>query len=164
MNSERIAELDSIEDDEVYHSRLRDILEDDIFFTNAVLCYPGEDKEPTASELRTCRKRLHRTIYLLDPRLVIAAGRTAATALVGKKVRVLERRGSLMDIAVESPVTGRSVRYPMLVLLDPGQIWKSGERELVHKKTGKAWQTIEDMKRALQFLKTYDTIAQRRES
>lgn len=159
VDSEDIAALNSIEDNDVFHEELRALIEENVFFTNAVLCFPGEDKEPSAKEISECRQRLHHTVYAVDPKLIIAAGKTAAAALLGKKVRVLDKRGSLMDVPIESPATGRTVRYPMLVVLDPGQVHRSGDQVLVNKKKGKAYQMIEDIKRALYLLKTYETIA-----
>jgi uracil-DNA glycosylase family 4 len=57
----------------------------DVFITNAVLCNPqdthGRNAEPTAQELRNCRRHLDATIALVDAPLVIALGRTAFNAL-----------------------------------------------------------------------------------
>ena len=57
----------------------------DVFVTNAVLCsliQGGCNRAPSQTEVENCRYFLGRTIELIDPRLVVALGRTAFDALL----------------------------------------------------------------------------------
>jgi DNA polymerase len=57
----------------------------DVFVTNAVLCnltQGGCNRAPSRTEVENCRYFLGRTIELIDPRLVVALGRTAFDALL----------------------------------------------------------------------------------
>ena len=57
----------------------------EVFITNAVLCNPrsesGANRPPRSAEVRNCSAFLRRTIYLLDPPLVVSVGGTALSAL-----------------------------------------------------------------------------------
>lgn len=63
--------------------------EDDVWITNVVKCFPHERqggkrriRAPKADEAGACRAHLRREIEALRPTLIVALGRTAATALV----------------------------------------------------------------------------------
>ena len=113
------AEISGIGEDSTYFERMRDYLDAHVFWTNATLCKTADGRPPSAAEVKNCADRLHRTIYAVDPSLIIAAGKTAASALVGKSVSISDRRGTIFDIGIPSPVTGVTVRYPMLAILCP---------------------------------------------
>ena len=58
---------------------------DEVFITNAVGCRPtkdGKNRAPTAKELEACRERLHRTIEIVDPVVILLLGSTTVKALV----------------------------------------------------------------------------------
>jgi len=141
--------LSQIQEDSLFFMKLRDYLDRYIFWTNAVLCRPEENRTPTTAEVKECLDRLHRTIYAVDPLLIIAAGKTAATALLGKAVAITDKRGTIYDISIPSPVTGTPVRYPMLVILLPSYLLREGDQKLVKSKKGKTYQTICDLKNGL---------------
>jgi uracil-DNA glycosylase family 4 len=147
-----LSEISNIREDSTYFELLRQYLDAHVFWTNAVLCKTADGRPPSAVEVKNCSDRLHRTIYAVDPALIVATGKTAASALVGKAVAISEKRGTIFDIAVPSPVTGALVRYPMLAILCPGYLLKEGDQRLVKKKQGKTYDTIQDMKYALGLL------------
>ena len=140
-----MAEISKIGEDKTYFHRLRDYLDEYIFWTNTGLCRPEDNRTPTATEVKNCLDRLHRSIYAVDPVLIIAAGKVAASALVGKSVAITEKRGRIFDIAIPSPVTGNPVRYPMLAILHPSYLLRQGDQKLVKKKQGVTYQTIKDL-------------------
>lgn len=58
---------------------------DEVFITNAVGCRPskdGKNRPPTAKEVGACKERLHRTIEIVDPVVLLLLGGTATKALV----------------------------------------------------------------------------------
>jgi len=158
---EEVEKIRGVSDDDEYFRQVRDLVEDRIFFTNVVMCRPSENRPPSPTEIKNCKDRLHRMIYAVDPKLIIAAGKTAASAVVGKKVNIMDRRGSLFDVAVSSPVTGELIRYPMMALFHPGYLLRKGDRALVNKKEGDTYRTMGDLRYAMTLLKEYNRISGR---
>lgn len=156
--SSELEELEGIEDNDLFFEKLREFLEGRIFFTNAVMCRPEDDRTPSAKEVKACRDRLHRTIYAIDPLLVIAGGKVAASALLGKKVAIMDKRGGLMDIGIESPVTGEKVRYAMLPTLSSGFLLRKGDGPLVKEGRGHTYETIQDLQYALSIISHHKTL------
>ena len=157
-DEERLQKIREVQDNREYFRLIRDVVEDRIFFTNVVLCRPEENRTPSAQEVKNCRERLHRTIYAVDPKLIIAAGKTAASAILGKNVGILKRRGEIFDVSIASPVTGREVRYPMMAVLHPSFLLRKGDRTLVSKKSGDTYKTMGDLRYGLSLLQEYDRI------
>jgi DNA polymerase-1 len=55
-----------------------------IFITNAVKCFPGRIRRPTLDERKACSKAfLHDEIKAINPKVVVAVGKTAYDALKG---------------------------------------------------------------------------------
>jgi len=140
------------EDNEGYFLDLREYLDRHIFWTNVVGCRTPEGRTPTNVEIEACNDRLQRIIYAVDPLLIIALGKTAASAVVGKTVQITDKRGSIFDVTVASPISGTEVRYPMMALLAPGFLLKKGDQSLVAEKKGDTYKTLQDLKQALTLL------------
>jgi DNA polymerase len=140
------------EDNEGYFLDLREYLDRYIFWTNVVGCRTPEGRTPSNSEIEACSDRLQRIIYSVDPLLIIALGKTAASAVLGKTVQIMDKRGNIFDVTVASPVTGTAVRYPMMALLAPGFLLKKGDQSLVAEKKGDTYKTLQDLKQALTLL------------
>ena len=151
-NQEDLEDINSIEDEEDFFFALREFFDNYIFWTNALLCTPG-DRAPTPTELKNCLPRLKKVILALDPELIIATGKIAAQAISGLKISVKEKRGRLIDIKVIDET--KSVRYAMLTLYDPNNLLKSGDFKLIKRKKGHSYETIEDLKYNLYVLKQY---------
>lgn len=158
--TEEMTELEEVweryGDSDTYWNRLRDYLDEHIFWTNTVLCLPqdsdGDIRAPTNAEVKACRERLERTVYAVDPLLIIAAGKAAASALVGKVVQITKQRGEIFDITITSPVTGEHVRYPCLAILHPAYLMRKGDAALMEKKQGETYETYQDLKWAIEHL------------
>jgi DNA polymerase len=140
--------------DEEFFEELRSYFDDYIFWTNVLCCMPEDGRSASAKELKACKERLEQTVYAVDPMLIIAVGKAAATALLGRKVGVLDKRGMIFDITIKSPETGNAIRYPMLVVISPGHLLSSGSLPLLDKKRGKTYDTVEDLKYGIQLLNT----------
>ena len=54
-------------------------------------------QRPNAAEIGACRPWLEREIELVDPRVVVLLGATAAQALLGAKFRVTQERGRFVE-------------------------------------------------------------------
>jgi len=140
-------------DDEEYFEKMRDYLDDHVFWSNIILCWPGEgNRDPATKEIKACKDRLHRLIYAVDPMLIIAAGRVSVTAVLGKKTGIVENRGRIYDVGIKSPSTGRKVRYPMMAILHPSYLLRKGDQSLVAEEEGSTFNTLEDLRYALHLI------------
>lgn len=147
-----MVDLRRIDEDSTYFEKLREYLDKFVFWTNAALCHPPDNRDPTSQELKNCRSRLARAIYAVDPLLIIAAGKVPASVLLGKAVQITEKHGTIFDITIASPVTGDPVRYPMLATLHPAFLLREGDQKLVKRKKGKTYETIQDLRHGLALL------------
>lgn len=105
--------------------KLREHLLEEFYFTNIVMCRPPENRDPIPKEIEACKSRLLHQIYLIDPVIVLAAGRIAAEALIGKKVSITQQRGELFDVVVPGRI--HEVRYPVLAVLHPSYLLRKND-------------------------------------
>ena len=68
-----------------------------VYIANIVKCRPPENRNPAADEIAQCLPYLERQIALIQPKLIVALGKTAATSLLGKEATIASLRGSLHD-------------------------------------------------------------------
>jgi DNA polymerase len=75
-----------------------------VYLTNAVKHFKWEErgkrrlhKKPSAAEVAACRPWLEAEVDLVDPRVVVALGATAAASLLGPRARVTRDRGQPID-------------------------------------------------------------------
>ena len=85
-----------------------------IYITNAVKCWPPENRRPHSNELKECRIYLMKQISLIKPELIIAFGAVAFEALTQQKVKLKSQHGIINKNGVV-PVCGtfhpNSIRY-----------------------------------------------------
>jgi DNA polymerase len=67
---------------------------DNVYIANIVKCRPPNNRNPEADEIATCMPYLRRQIALIKPKLIVALGKTAATALLGRDATL----GSLRQV------------------------------------------------------------------
>lgn len=65
----------------------------DVYICNAVNCRPPNNRKPYPEEIKTCNDFLKRQITLIDPRVILTLGATAAESLLGFGDSVGKRRG-----------------------------------------------------------------------
>lgn len=101
-------------------------IEDCSYITNVVTCrscapaYNGEgrpimrrdrntgeyyplirDEEPNPLQIATCLPRLHEEIYLVDPKIIVTLGSSAAKTLIkGRSFSIMSERGKLREISI----------------------------------------------------------------
>lgn len=132
-------------------SKLRDVLLDDYYFTNVVMCRPPDNRDPTPKEVETCRNRLFSQIYAVDPVLIITAGKIATEALLGKKVSITQMRGDIFDVSIPS-VTG-TVSYPVMATLHPSFLLRKNDFK---QKGGDGVKTYNDFVRAMNIIDAFN--------
>ncbi len=68
-----------------------------VYLTNVVKCRPRDDTHPAVTEIAQCLPYLHRQIELVQPKVIVALGKVAASSLLGEEVALDELRGVLHD-------------------------------------------------------------------
>jgi DNA polymerase len=108
---------------------------DDVYVTNAVKHFKWErdakgkrriHKTPNAAEVRACFPWLEQEIALVQPRVIVALGATAAKALLGRGFSVLEDRGRAIHSTWADAVI--ATVHPSAVLRAPREARDEAER------------------------------------
>lgn len=68
-----------------------------VYIANIIKCRPPDDRAPETDEIATCLPYLKRQIELLRPKLIVALGKTASTALLGRDAPLGSLRGKVHD-------------------------------------------------------------------
>lgn len=97
-----------------------------VYIANIVKCRPPNNRAPEADEVATCLPYLRQQIALIKPKLIVALGKTAATALLGKEATLGSMRGTLHDFE----------GTPLLVTYHPAYLLRSPAEK------AKAWQDL----------------------
>ena len=130
---------------------LRNLLLDEFYFTNIVMCRPPDNRDPIPKEIEVCKTRLLEQIYLVDPILVIAAGKIAASSILGKKVTITQERGEMFDIDIPGRI--HNVRYPMLAVLHPSYLLRKNDFK---QKGGDGVKTYNDFVRSMNIVDKFN--------
>lgn len=105
----------------------------EVYIANVVKCRPPGNRTPTPEEAAACAPFLDRQIELLQPRLIVALGKTAATRLLGTEASL-------------SSLRGRVHRYrdiPVVVTYHPAYLLRSLPEK------AKAWEDLLFARRTL---------------
>ncbi|MBI5439541.1 MAG: uracil-DNA glycosylase [Nitrosomonadales bacterium] len=97
-----------------------------VYIANIVKCRPPGNRNPEADEIAACLPYLQRQIGLIKPKLIVALGKTAATALLGRDATLGSLRGTLHDFN----------GIPLLVTYHPAYLLRSPMEK------AKAWQDL----------------------
>jgi len=86
-------------------------------------------KTPGSSEIRACHPWLEEEIAVLEPRIILALGATAARALFGPTFRVTVQRGKALSTPLAE--AGFATVHPSAVLRAPGDLRQDAEKAFV---------------------------------
>ncbi len=67
---------------------------EEIFITNIVKCRPPGTRVPLPEEITTCTPYLKAQIALIQPKIIVALGKTAVEGLLNEKVAITRLRGT----------------------------------------------------------------------
>lgn len=96
----------------------KELLMQEVFYTNVVLCKPPNKRNPVNKEVKACLDRLLETIYHVDPIIIIAAGKLPIEVLLGKKIASIQKfSGRLIDITIAGKVM--DISYSIMPLTNP---------------------------------------------
>ena len=76
---------------------------DEVFYTNACLCRPKDNRTPTKQEIKCCSKRLERELKEHDVSQILALGNTANTSVFGKAQPITTLRAGPPKVAERFP-------------------------------------------------------------
>ena len=99
---------------------------ENVYIANVVKCRPPNNRNPEADEVATCLPYLNRQIELIKPRLIVALGKTASTALLGNDAPLGSLRGKLHDFG----------GIPLVVTYHPAYLLRTPSEK------AKAWQDL----------------------
>ncbi len=151
---EKLISARSSRDKDGHRVELRNELLNEVYFTNAVMCRPPENRDPIPKELEACRTRLLEQIYLVDPVLILTAGRIATEALVGRKVSITQSRGELFDIEIPGKLhSDQKLRYPVLAILHPSYLLRKND---FRQKGGDGAKTYNDFVRSMNVIDKFN--------
>jgi DNA polymerase len=97
-----------------------------VYIANIVKCRPPNNRTPEPDEVAACLPYLKQQIALIKPKLIVALGKTAATALLGRDATLGSLRGALHDFE----------GTPLLVTYHPAYLLRSPAEK------AKAWQDL----------------------
>jgi uracil-DNA glycosylase family 4 len=99
------------------------------YITNAVFWRPPGNRQPTTEEVEICRPFVEKHIALINPKLIILVGNTAATSLLGKNLGVTKIRQEYYLYSnkyLAKPIHTTAIFHPAYLLRQPTQkktIW-----------------------------------------
>ena len=134
------------------------IEEKEFFLTNVVKCRPPENRDPSAQERKTCAPLLNRELYIIDPLLIIAAGKVAFTHFAkGRATSLSDGHGRLFPCTI--PGEKFQLTYDVMPMWHPSYTlryddrYKSGPKKGQWKEGGSAEDTFHDLARSMKWLK-----------
>jgi len=106
-----------------------------VYIANIVKCRPPGNRTPEADEIATCLPYLQRQIELIQPRLIVALGKTAAASLLGRDATLASLRGTLHHYRVMSS-GGEAQDIPLIITYHPAYLLRTPLDK------AKAWQDL----------------------
>ena len=68
---------------------------DDVYIANIVKCRPPDNRTPLPDEMETCLSYLKKQIEIIQPKLILCLGLTAAKGLLNKRDSLTSMRGKV---------------------------------------------------------------------
>jgi DNA polymerase len=97
-----------------------------VYIANVAKCRPPNNRAPEADEVAACLPYLQRQIELIQPKLIVALGKTAATSLLGRDATLGSLRGMVHDYR----------GTPLIVTYHPSYLLRAPSEK------AKAWQDL----------------------
>lgn len=98
----------------------------EVYIANVIKCRPPEDRHPHVGEIDTCLPYLKRQIDLVKPRVIVALGKTASSALLRTDATIASLRGTVHEYK----------GIPLIVTFHPAYLLRSPLEK------AKAWQDL----------------------
>lgn len=96
----------------------------EVYIANVVKCRPPGNRTPTFEEANACAPFLDRQIDLIQPRLILALGKTAVTRLTGSDASMAQQRGKIHRYRSIPVVATYHPAYLLRNLPDKAKAWE----------------------------------------
>jgi uracil-DNA glycosylase family protein len=120
---------------------------DQAYVTNAVKHFKWRPagkvrlhQKPSAGEVKACKPWLEAEMEVVQPKIVVCLGATAAQALLGSSFRVTKQRGEFVEWPYEPMVT--ATVHPSSILRAPDEAARQREYELFVRDLTKVSETL----------------------
>ncbi len=97
---------------------------EDVYIANIVKCRPPGNRVPAPAERNRCEPYLQRQIALIEPRLIVAMGKTAAESLLQRDSSIAALRGKLHDYHGIPLIVTYHPAYLLRTLADKAKAWE----------------------------------------
>jgi uracil-DNA glycosylase family 4 len=97
---------------------------EDVYIANVVKCRPPGNRVPEAAEAARCEPFLLRQIALIQPKMIVALGKTAASNLLGTEASIGSLRGRLHDFHGTALLVTYHPAYLLRNLPDKAKAWE----------------------------------------
>ena len=100
------------------------------YITNILPWRPPGNRQPTTAETAACLPFVERHIELVNPKIIVMVGGTAASTLLGKTDGIMRLRGKWHKYQTSNmtdPIEAFAIYHPAYLLRSPGQkrnVWK----------------------------------------
>lgn len=98
--------------------------EHQVFVTLAVKCRTPDNRPPEGAEIAACRPWLQRQIALLQPKIIVALGKSAALSLLGRSEKLADLRGQALEYEGIPVVVSYHPSYLLRNLPDKAKTWE----------------------------------------
>jgi len=95
-----------------------------VYIANVVKCRPPGNRAPEPDEIAACLPYLQRQIALIKPKVIVALGKTAANALLGREATLASLRGKVHDFEGIPLVITYHPAYLLRTPLDKAKTWQ----------------------------------------
>jgi len=95
-----------------------------VYIANIVKCRPPGNRAPEPDEVASCLPYLKRQIALIKPKIIVALGKTAANALLGRDATLASLRGKAHDFEGVPLVITYHPAYLLRTPLDKAKTWQ----------------------------------------
>lgn len=113
--------------------------ENDFYICNTVKCRPPENRVPTDTEKSMCEHFLLSQIKLINPKVIVLCGATAAKSFLGNKIKISQIRGQWFKLFDGIDAT---------VILHPSFLLRKHSED----EGSPRWLTKEDLKKIKEFI------------
>lgn len=95
-----------------------------VYIANVLKCRPPNNRAPTPTEVEACLPYLDRQIALIQPKLIVALGKSAATTLLGAEATIASLRGKVHRYRGTPLVVTYHPAYLLRTLPDKAKAWE----------------------------------------
>ncbi len=96
----------------------------DVYIANVIKCRPPGNRVPAPLEVSRCEPYLLRQIQLIEPKLIVALGKTAASNLLHTEASIGSLRGRLHDFRGTPLIVTYHPAYLLRNLADKAKAWE----------------------------------------